>query len=335
VDAHRVQWVLDLVRHAGGEPTERRELLRIGHQRLDRPDRIQISNCEHGAAGPLAAGDSITRHRQLARLPIAERDLHRRVPPLDPALEELGDEGRQGMVGRLERLGRLGERRVDPFAEQRLCRLVAEHHLLPGVQHDDRVLEAVEDSVDLAGLNALAQLVDPGGQRAQLVVTRQLDGAGLAAPQPLHAARESLEPPQEHVTRPEADDEDHAERDDRQKQAAQRGARQLLPEQARRHADPHGAERLVAQAHRHLSLVNVRPLQERGHGAQSPPRLDLVEALLGRKKLAVELRVAVSEDAIRRVDDGGIDHGVRVADDALEHRANPRIALDERRVGLR
>ena len=66
VDAHRVQGVLDLVRHAGGEPPERRELLRIGHQRLDRPHRIQISNCQHGAAGPVAAGDSIARHRQLA-----------------------------------------------------------------------------------------------------------------------------------------------------------------------------------------------------------------------------------------------------------------------------
>src|SRR6266571_3140808 len=46
MDAHRVERVLHLVRHPRGEAAERRQLLRVGHERLHGAYRLQVSQCE-------------------------------------------------------------------------------------------------------------------------------------------------------------------------------------------------------------------------------------------------------------------------------------------------
>ena len=100
MDAHRVQRVLDLVRHARGQPAEGRELLRIRHQRLDGADRVEVPQREHASTGALAVGDAIARHRQLTGLPVGASHLHGGVSTLDTGIEQLGDHRRQRVIAR-------------------------------------------------------------------------------------------------------------------------------------------------------------------------------------------------------------------------------------------
>ena len=131
------------------------------------------------------------------------------------------------------------------------------------------------------------------------------------------------------MTRAQPDDDDEAEGDDGEGEAVQRRASQLLPEEARGHSHAHGPEGPLAHAHRDLRLVDSRLPHQRDDRLQRPPGLEALQTVPRRQQLALELRIAVGENAIRRIDDGGIDDGVRVADDAFEHGADPGVALEK------
>jgi hypothetical protein len=224
--------------------------------------------------------------------------------------------------------------------------VVAEDNLALGVEHDHGVLEAVEDAfhpgpvalpVRLLGMDPLTELVHPRRDLAQLVVAREVDGcAVLAAGQPIHAVGDRSQRLHQEMTDDQPHDDRDCERDERDHQAVERGLRQRLLEEAGRDTDPHRPEWALALTHRHLRLVDLRLAEERGDDPERRARLELGEALARRQDLAFELGVVVDDDPVRRIDDGRVDDGVRVADHALEQGADTRIlSKDGRRGGRR
>ena len=242
------------------------------------------------------------------------------------------------MVGRQE-TGEAALARVERLAEQPFRRLVAEHDLTLRIQHDHRVLEAVEDPfhprpvvlpVRLIGVHPLAQLVHSRRELSELVVPRQLDGgAVLAAGQPVHSLGDLAQRLQHEVADDEPDRDGDAERDERDRKAVERGLGQLLLEEAGGDTDPYAAEGALAQLHRHLRLVHLRFPEERGDDRERRPRLQPLEALARRQGLTRELGVTVDEDPIGWIDDGRVDDRVRVADHPLEQSADARVLLQE------
>ncbi len=51
VDPHRIERVLDLVGHAGGEAAKRGQLLGVGQERLDRPCGLEVAQNEEASTG--------------------------------------------------------------------------------------------------------------------------------------------------------------------------------------------------------------------------------------------------------------------------------------------
>ena len=138
MDAHRVERVLDLVGHAGCEAAQRRQLLGVAQQGLDRPGRLEIAQDEQAARGLGIRAERISRNRPLVRLPRASREGDRVVERRDASVENGGGQpSRAG--GRGEDIGEraAGQRP----AEQPFGGRVGERHGAVGAEEQDGVLE--------------------------------------------------------------------------------------------------------------------------------------------------------------------------------------------------
>ena len=73
VDSHRIEWVLDLVGHAGGESAQRGQLLRVGQERLHSPGWLEVAQDEETPARLAVRTQRISRDCPLVRLSRAAR----------------------------------------------------------------------------------------------------------------------------------------------------------------------------------------------------------------------------------------------------------------------
>ena len=141
MDPHRVQRVLDLVRHAGGQAAQRRELLRVAHQRLDGPGRLEVAQHEQSprpALRPTRRGYPETAHSRGSPVPAASVDRVVARRGRRPSRSSRGEAG-QGVRGR-EGRRRTGGRRASGRASRSAVALANTTDAL-GAEKDHGVLE--------------------------------------------------------------------------------------------------------------------------------------------------------------------------------------------------
>ena len=151
---HRVQRVLDLVRHARGQPAERRELARVPDRRLHLTQVLEVPGHEHDAH-ELARGivdrvghDQSLARRRVRRLRIRKRGRYR---PARPAADQrLLPQRAQRMI-RAEQ-PRRGKRPSPASGQQRPHGGVRKQQLAARVHDGHRVLEVLDGRLEIGDL---------------------------------------------------------------------------------------------------------------------------------------------------------------------------------------
>ena len=287
MDPHRVQRILDLVGHAGGQLAQRRQLLRVAHQGLGGPDRIEIAQDEQGAVELGVGPKRIAGHRPLPRLAVPSRRKRDRLMARlrAPSSRTAVATASSGCAGR----ERIGEQPAGELpAEQPLGGGVGEAHQSAGPQEDHRGLE-------LAGAFRARRFrpdpavpwmrsprpLHPLGEAAHVVARAEVD-AHVPARETLDSPGDAAEVAEEDAPRAQAQRDREGEGAGAEGQASHQRLPQRLADEARRHADLDGAERALPEADGQADLVDLWRSEEQPGELRQTGRQHVVEERAGR-----------------------------------------------------
>ena len=351
VDGHRVQRVLDLVRDAGRQAAERRELVRVPERRLHFTQVAEVAAHQHHADDGTRRVAHGVGHDQPGAAPGRARlfpgsrglVLHLQRPARLSVGAGLLHQHAAGMIGRPQLRERLTARWARQLAQHRG---IGEQQLAGGREKRDRVLEAADDRLERRLLarqpravrrEPVADGVEEPAEFAQFILAREVQfHAELAAPQPRQPAFDEVDRPQERVGEQHGQQAGGHQRGQGGDHRGPQRPVEIGAGEIQIHADANRPEACVAREQRLLDLE--RPAFVGVDGPQLLPGAGVnqrVEARARGQPRAGEPRVAVRDDHVGGVHDGGVGEvgGIRPG---LENRSQAGVrAQGGVRVGAR